>query len=102
MELPMNDDFSQTFNEIFNGIVERSKQELKIMTKADLERFWFFTYTHSKSKEWNLYDFTSKLELYREKCREWEEMHNGRSCVVERVRDTYLMPKIKQFIVDSK
>ena len=51
-----------------------------------------------RSKEWNLYKFSDALEMYKSRCRRWEEHHNGSSCVVERVRDKYLMPKIKDFL----
>lgn len=36
--------------------------------------------------------------LYAHFCEKWEEQKNGRCCVVERVRDKYLMPKIKEFL----
>jgi hypothetical protein len=42
------------------------------------------------------------LNLYQNKCRRWEEMHNGSSCVVERVRDTYVMPKIREWLAVIK
>jgi hypothetical protein len=38
------------------------------------------------------------LNLYAGRCRRWEEMHHGSMSVVERVRDAYMMPKIKEFI----
>ena len=67
------------------------------MASADLERFWFFRWDESAKLEWNIYQFTDLLELYRRQCRRWEEMHNGSVCVVERVRDKYLLPKIAEF-----
>jgi len=56
-----------------------------------------FTWNESASLEWNLYQFHDKLRLYGSFCRRWEGIHNGSCCVVERVRDTYLMPKIREF-----
>jgi hypothetical protein len=38
------------------------------------------------------------LNLYAGRCRRWEEMHHGSMSVVERVRDAYMMPKIRAFI----
>ena len=74
------------------------KEELNRMSQEDLEKFWFFEMNVDLSDATNLYNFISMLELYKGKCRRWEELHNGNSCVVERVRDKYLMPKIKQYL----
>jgi hypothetical protein len=41
--------------------------------------------------------FYDMLRLYAGQCRRWEEHHNGSCCVVERVRDTYIMPKVREF-----
>lgn len=82
---------------VLEGIVDRANAELREMKQEDLERFWFFKFDPTKSLEWNLYEFQDMLGLYRSKCRSWEEMHNGCCCVVERVRDTYLMPKVREF-----
>lgn len=35
--------------------------------------------------------------MYARSCQRWEEIHNGYVCVVERVRDKYIIPKIKEF-----
>lgn len=83
---------------VFTGILTQARDELKTLSQAELSKFWFFQYDIAKSEHWNLYQFNSMLDLYSRKCRQWEEMHNGSMCVVERVRDTYLMPKIKEFL----
>jgi hypothetical protein len=85
---------------VLNGILTNAKNELLSKTQSDLEDYWYFRYDADRSKEWNLYQFTKALDLYKSNCRRWEEHHNGNSCVVERVRDQYLMPKITQFIKD--
>ena len=79
------------------GILRHADDELREMASADLERFWFFRWDESAKLEWNIYQFTDLLDLYRRQCRRWEEMHNGSVCVVERVRDKYLLPKIAEF-----
>jgi len=84
-------------SEVFDSILTRSQDELRSMPQEDLEKFWFFRYDTACTLEWNLYQFTEMLRLYSRRCRQWEEMHNGHVCVVERVRDTYLMPKIREF-----
>jgi len=94
---------AQALDAVFTGMLQRAQDELaEITDPAELERFWYFRYDKSRSEAANLYEFTEMLDLYRRKCRLWEEIHNGSSCVVERVRDKYLWPKIQQFIADVK
>jgi len=89
-------------DDVLTGILKASTQELKESTAEDLEKYWFFTFDPVRSLEWNMYQFHDLLLLYSRKCRQWEEMHNGCCCVVERVRDKYLMPKITEFIADAQ
>jgi hypothetical protein len=97
----MNEQITQKDIEtVLNGILINARDELISKTRSQLEDYWYFQYDAAKSKEWNLYQFTKALDLYKSNCRRWEEHHNGNSCVVERVRDQYLMPKITQFIKD--
>ena len=79
------------------GLLRRVEAEYQTMSEADLEQRWYFRYEPEKSLTWNIYSFHGCLTLYGGSCRRWEEMHNGSCCVVERVRDKYLMPKIKEF-----
>ncbi len=83
------------------GILKRAEDELSQMSEAELRQRFHFQFDGSKSARWNLYHFTQALELYRTSCRRWEEMHNGHMCVVERVRDKYLMPRIDEFLENS-
>ncbi len=82
---------------VLKGLADRGNIELRAMEQSDLEQYWRFAWNASASLEWNLYEFHKMLRLYGNFCRRWEEMHNGSCCVVERVRDTYLMPKIREF-----
>lgn len=83
---------------VINGMMTDARLELKEMINpSGLERFWYFAYDSDRSVEWNIYLFVDMLDLYKRKCRQWEEMHNGSMCVVERVRDKYLRPKITEF-----
>lgn len=94
-----NNDFThKDVADVISGILTRTRVRLVEMNQVDLERFWFFQYDESRSKVANTYEFYKMLNLYGSKCRQWEDMHNGSACVVERVRDTYLLPKIEQFI----
>ena len=79
------------------GILRRVDAEYQTMTEADLAQRWYFRYEPDKSRAWNIYQFHGCLTLYGGSCRRWEEIHNGHMCVVERVRDKYLMPKIRDF-----
>lgn len=89
-------------SDVLTGMMESGNRELRESSQSDLERYWFFTFDPTRSLEWNLYQFHDLLKLYGSQCRRWEEMHNGCCCVVERVRDKYLMPKIKEFIADTQ
>lgn len=82
---------------VLNGILAGGEAELQRMEQPDLEKYWHFRWDDTASLEWNIYKFHTMLGLYGRFCRRWEEKHNGTCCVVERVRDTYLMPKIREF-----
>ncbi|MBO9428763.1 hypothetical protein [Sulfitobacter sp. R18_1] len=71
--------------------------EYRHMTEEQVAAKWYFEFDPDKSVEANMYSFSQHIEMYRSSCRRWETMHHGSSCVVERVRDKYLMPKIKEF-----
>jgi len=71
--------------------------ELFALDQAGLEENWFFAWSPLRSVAANLYQFYNMLRLYAGQCRRWEEHHNGSCCVVERVRDTYIMPKVREF-----
>ena len=83
--------------DVITGMAAAFDDDLQRMTQAELEDRWFFRWDDSASLERNLYEFHDLLKLYGSSCRRWEERHNGSCCVVERVRDTYLMPKIREF-----
>ena len=92
---------TEALDAVFTGLLQRAQDELAVITDpAELERYWYFKYDKARSPAVNLYEFNQLLDLYRNKCRRWEELHNGSSCVVERVRDQYLMPKIREFLAD--
>ena len=88
----------QDIGAVLSGIIEYADKELVETSNDELDKYFYFQYDENRSKEWNLYKFSDALEMYKSRCRRWEEHHNGSSCVVERVRDKYLMPKIKDFL----
>ena len=85
-------------SDVITSMAKRFDDELFQKTEEELEENWFFKWDDSASLEWNTYNFHDMLKLYGSFCRRWEEKHNGSRCVVGRVRDKYLMPKIKQFV----
>jgi hypothetical protein len=83
------------------SILKNVTDELNDITDpVDLERYWYYDSEKLKhlTEEARMYEFMQHIDMYRRQCRRWEEIHNGSSSVVERVRDKYLMPKIKEFI----
>lgn len=83
---------------VLTHVADTFESELFVLKKEELERRWFFKFNPTLSIAENLYKFHDLLNLYGCSCRRWEEHHNGSCCVVERVRDQYLMPKIKAFV----
>lgn len=97
-----DEDLKKGIETVVTSMVSRFDQELYALTEEELRARWYFIYDATKSKARNLYEFSEMLELYRRTCRRWEEHHWGSSCVVERVRDKYLMPKIHEFLANQE
>jgi hypothetical protein len=87
---------------VVTSLADSFMSELYGKKREELEQYYFFKWDPKRSIESNTYEFFDLLELYSSQCRRWEEHHNGSICVVERVRDTYTMPKIKEFIKQLK
>lgn len=79
------------------SLCDSFQAELLEKTQEGLEDYWHFKYNPLLSLEINLYHFHDMLALYGNFCMHWEEAKHGSCCVVERVRDQYLMPKINDF-----
>ena len=93
----------QDIADVLTEMVARFSEELfSIENPAGLDRFWFYSHDAAKSQEHRLYAFHKALTIYGNQCRRWEERKNGSCCVVERVRDTYLMPKIRHFVDEQR
>ena len=97
-----SEDINEAIGRVFTSMHDVFSTELFAKTEAELEEYWFFKFDHKIALEHNLYKFHDLLDLYGDFCRRWEEHHNGSCCVVERVRDKYLMPKIRQMVKDIK
>jgi hypothetical protein len=83
------------------SLVKRFYVELQHCNAQQLdENYWHFQFNAKKDLSVTFYEFFDSLFLYQNLCKRWEEAHNGSRCIVERVRDKYIMPKIHQFIKD--
>ena len=92
-QVPSND-FEQAILCMAGSLQER----LYAMSEEDLSSSWHFTWEDNLSIEQNAYYFFEALRLHQSRCRRWEEKHNSSCCVVERVRDKYLKPRIGAFM----
>lgn len=92
-----NKTITKEIGNVIKSVADAFDAELYSCSQAELEQYWHFRWDDSKSLAWNIYQFGDLLELYRRQVERWEEHHNGSCCVVERVRDQYLMPKIREF-----
>lgn len=59
---------------------------------------WYFKWDETRNIEQNIYEFSDILELHKRRWKKWEEHHNGHVCAVERVRDKYVMPRVREFL----
>lgn len=84
--------------EVLDALSKKTEVTLLKKDQRQLEDYWHFSWDKNMSAAYNTYRFMDNLESYRRNCRKWEEQHNGTCCVVERVRDEYLMPKIRAFL----
>jgi len=82
---------------LMKEIIKKNNADLKTMKQEDLEKHWHFRWNDKEGIEENLYRFCDRMDIYGSFCYRWERIHNGHDLMVERVRDKYLMPKIKEF-----
>lgn len=95
------EEMKETLKKTISSLVDSFNKELFEKTQEQLEEHWFFKRDDKKTKERNLYEFYDMLKLYEHHCERWEEHRSGSICIVERVRDKYLMPKIKEFLAQE-
>jgi len=85
-------------NEVLTRLVDRSDAELMALEEHEMAADWSWRWDGGMNIEWNTYRFSQELETHKWRCRRWEERHNGSCCVVERVRDKYVMPRVREFL----
>lgn len=91
---PRNAGVMAALEHVTRSIAARSDAQLRALPQQSLEDSWFFRWDATASLEYNLYQFFDLLDLYARKCERWEHLHGGHVCLVERVRDGYVLPKI--------
>lgn len=91
-------DTKEAIKTVLTSIVAASNNELLLMSEDELKYAWYFRWEPQHSVGYNVYQFSGMLEMLKERTRRWEEHHNGSCCVVERVRDKYLMPRVLDFL----
>ncbi len=95
-ELESKDD--RNIREVLSNLMVYVTDETMALDQDALAAKWFWQWEKDKSVEHNACEFNDDLEAYKRRCREWEEHHNGGGCVVERVRDKYLIPRVREFL----
>lgn len=88
----------EQIGEVLTSLVASSDKALLELSEVELYGQWLWQWDDNCSIEWNTYKFSDMLEIHKRRCRRWEEQHNGNCCVVERVRDKYLMPRVREFV----
>lgn len=88
----------EQIDDVLRELVDRSNAELLALSADEIAADWQWRWKEERSAEWNAYEFNKALEFHKRRWRRWEEHHNGYSCVVERVRDKYVMPRVREFL----
>jgi len=91
-------DLKKDIGNVLTSMAKSFDDDLLGKTEEELKEEWYWYWEENKSIEWNTYKFSDILELHKKLCRRWEEHHNGSCMVVERVRDKYVMPRIREFL----
>ena len=95
---PVSSDLTEKIGEVLNNIVSSSESKLRAMSAEEIAAEWWWQWDKKRGVEWNTYAFCKVLEMHKERWRRWKEMHNGSCCVVERVRDKYVIPRVREFL----
>ena len=90
----------EQIGEVLTLLAERTNGELLALSADAIAAEWYWRWEDGRSIEWNTYMFADTLELHKRRWRRWEEHHNGSCCVVERVRDKYVMPRVREFLAE--
>lgn len=81
------------------AITAHSDAHIRSLPQLALEDSWFFRWDATAPLDLNLYEFFDLLDLYARTCERWEHLHGGHVGLVERVRDRYVLPKIRWLLM---
>ena len=84
--------------DVITGLAASFDADLLALSADEIAAEWYWRWDEGRGREWNTYQFSGALELHKRRWRKWEEHHNGPCCVVERVRDKYVMPRVREFL----
>lgn len=90
----------EQIGEVITGLATSFEADLLALSANEIAAEWYWSWEENRSIEWNTYKFSDILELHKRRWRRWEEHHNGSCCVVERVRDKYVMPRVREFLAE--
>lgn len=88
----------EDIGKVITALANSFDAELFAMSADEIAAEWYWGWDDGCSAEWNTYQFSDILELHKGRWRRWEEHHNGPACVVERVRDKYVLPRVREFL----
>lgn len=88
----------EQIGDVITAMLQGSDNKLLAMSETEVDMQWYWCWEEGQSAEWNTYKFSDALEVHKRQCRRWEEFHNGNGCVVERVRDKYVMPRVREYL----
>jgi len=88
----------ETIENVIENLASCFDAELLSKKETELASEWYWKWDDNHGREWNTYTFSDMLEIHKRRCERWEEHHNGTCCVVERVRDKYLMSRVSEFL----
>lgn len=83
---------------VMANLAQTFDAELFALSAEQLREEWRWRWNPGASELGNVYKFFSHLGTHKYRCERWETHHNGSACVVERVRDKYIIPRIKELL----
>jgi hypothetical protein len=81
------------------AITAHADAHIRSLPQPALEDSWFFRWDATAPLDQNIYEFFDLLDLYARTCERWEHLHGGHVRLVERVRDRYVLPKIRWLLM---
>ena len=87
-ELKENEQFQKALKSVADSIISMKAEE----------PVFYFSWKDKDIDAKTVYEWLKAMETFRHSAREWEEQERGSVCVVERVRDKYLLEKCQELL----